>query len=324
MILTKASSPLQRKRKCKPKNGTLPNTGEANLYAQKLNNSAAFCIEVGQYNRAIGSLTKALKLLKLTSNENHHQIDDHSVYSYTINECISYSETIPSCVRKCRASPDRRKKQRIDDDSSSSNHHAFFQSHFWRIGDNHNEGDSQASGSIYCRPIQIPCQAIAHDHTMGSMLYPIIVFNLALAQHQSALFSTDCSDKRRQDKLQSALKLYEHADARHHALTLRPCTNEPSSSQRQPQDPFKVSNRLDQFDMILCNNSSHIYRSLNKHERHQDSLQRLTSALMMVVDQRSSVGTTSHNDENSRNNHHEEFLQTASQLILTKQCADAA
>merc|ERR1712238_386986 len=68
------------------------------LYAQKLNNSAASCIDIGQYDRAISSLSKALKLSEQEeevepteeqeptrnreekkqehSQENHHHDDD--------------------------------------------------------------------------------------------------------------------------------------------------------------------------------------------------------------------------------------------------------
>ena len=39
---------------------------EVYLYTQRLNNSAALCIEIGRYDRAISSLEKALQLLKLS------------------------------------------------------------------------------------------------------------------------------------------------------------------------------------------------------------------------------------------------------------------
>ena len=43
----------------------IPSLEKANLYAQKLNNSAAFCIEIGEFDRAISSLGKALQLSEL-------------------------------------------------------------------------------------------------------------------------------------------------------------------------------------------------------------------------------------------------------------------
>jgi len=46
------------------------------LYAQKLNNSAAICIDIGLYDRAISSLSKALKLSEQQDEESEEQDDE--------------------------------------------------------------------------------------------------------------------------------------------------------------------------------------------------------------------------------------------------------
>jgi hypothetical protein len=47
---------------------------QCHLYAQKLNNRAALCIEIGHYDRAIASLAKALRL---SAGNNHSSSDQH-------------------------------------------------------------------------------------------------------------------------------------------------------------------------------------------------------------------------------------------------------
>jgi hypothetical protein len=49
---------------------------EVHFYTQRLNNSAALCIEVGCYDRAITSLEKALQLLKLSKLQSHHRANN--------------------------------------------------------------------------------------------------------------------------------------------------------------------------------------------------------------------------------------------------------
>ena len=77
----------------------LPNSVQANHFAQKLNNSAVLCIEIGQYDRAIASLAKALRLSEFHSDD---RMEDACLcQDCTLDGCISYSEdNTPSCVVK--------------------------------------------------------------------------------------------------------------------------------------------------------------------------------------------------------------------------------
>ncbi len=63
-----------------------PSPSRANLYAQELNNSAALCIEVGLFDRAIVSLKRALKLYKYQEKTQH--VDQCNSYEYTLEGCI--------------------------------------------------------------------------------------------------------------------------------------------------------------------------------------------------------------------------------------------
>ena len=118
---------------------------KASLYARKLNNSAAFCIEVGEYNRAIVSLRRALKIISSLHRQqaNTAAIDASACLccNCAIESCISYSEAIPSSLlggttmKESRsssiASTDRCKKRRLSPSKSTSDH-SLFQKHPWR------------------------------------------------------------------------------------------------------------------------------------------------------------------------------------------------
>ena len=332
----------------------VPDPVQANLFAQKLNNSAAFCIEIGQYDRAIASLGKALRLSEAALGKALHKSNDQTDHNHsnclchhcTIAGCISYSERLPTNLllpqssRSRMASSTRSKKQRLESSSLP-----LFKSRFWKRegdeeGQEHEHQDQEeslalSSACIYRRPIQVTPRSIGEGHNMGSTLFLVIVFNLALAHHLAASIKSDSesSKDKQYSTFQKNLKLYELADSMH---------------QKQKQRRFiRFSNeagenvdeldRVDRFEMILCNNSIHLYQALNRRAKHQECLQRLTSALMMVVDQKLCMEENTHhqveedghceNDQSScasENDHLEGFLQTATPSILRKQCADAA
>uniref|UniRef100_A0A7S4AX52 Uncharacterized protein n=1 Tax=Pseudo-nitzschia australis TaxID=44445 RepID=A0A7S4AX52_9STRA len=76
---------------------TIARASPSHLYAQQLNNSAALCLEVGQYSRAIKSLQKALELNR--NNKKEWKDRNEQVckcYQCTLEACISYSENTPT------------------------------------------------------------------------------------------------------------------------------------------------------------------------------------------------------------------------------------
>jgi hypothetical protein len=316
---------------------------EANLYAQKLNNSGAFCIEIGEYDRAIVSLGKALKLSEL-----HRESDLADAClcpNCTIEGCIAHSETIPSGVNSFLAggiSPlplnrnvcsHQNKKPRLEQPPPNP----LFKSHFAKL-----EEDEIPLGSVYRRPIQVTPRSIREAHNMGSTLFLIIIFNLALAHHGAlaATSSSTWSEETRRSKLKTTLRLYELADGWYKRDKKRRFTC--SSTNINSSQVEEQHIHTDRFAMIICNNTSHIHRLLNDTSKYQDCLHKLTSALMVEVDHKKSavqqhgqqsnqqLGEDTHCDDSdgdsteSGDNHLEEFLRTASQLILHNQCADAA
>lgn len=151
------------------------------LLAQKLNNRAAHCIEIGQFDVAVNSLVKALKI----SQEPRDDLTSTGTESYTcpcqycsLDYCMTHSQQIP-----CQAT------QSITNDLDC-------------------KSDSVSGGGyIYRRPIRVAPQSIEEGHSMAVVLPLILTFNLALAHHLNAIES-QCVDR---SKLQRVLKLYELA-----------------------------------------------------------------------------------------------------------------
>jgi len=274
---------------------------QCHLYAQKLNNSAALCIEIGHYDRAIFSLTKALRLSRVQSDES--MMIGSSCDQYSIDGCISYSEiTCPV--------------------SGVSNHSL--------------SNDLTGSGYIYQRPIRVPPECIIENHNMGRTLFLIITFNLAMAHHLGAMVATsrtscesDCEDRtapnplQTNNKIKKALQLYEISHSWHSRITSEQTSDESGASQT-----FGVSSI--RFRMILSNNMSHIYRLGSNNTKHRQCLEHLLSTVMIAVDYKTRTNTnnnatteTLHNTD-LRSSNLEGFLMNASKLFVEEHCAEAA
>ncbi len=117
-------------------------------YAQKLNNSAALCIEYGQYQRAEATLTKALRLSRKYVQQQATEIESFRSYEHTLDGCIHFTE----------------------------GHH--------RPSDH----TVCSSSSMYRRPIRVPPLQTSEDcSSMGDVLSVVIVFNLGLTMHLRAI-----------------------------------------------------------------------------------------------------------------------------------------
>mmetsp|Transcript_4345 Transcript_4345/g.9901 ORF Transcript_4345/g.9901 Transcript_4345/m.9901 type:complete len:290 (-) Transcript_4345:203-1072(-) len=223
---------------------------------------------------------------------------------------------------------------------------------------------SENSGPIYRRPIRVTPRSILEGNNMGSALFLIITFNLALAHHLSSLgidtLQTTPKQREQQQQLRkSATKLYELANSWQ-------CRHNCQGSSKQ-HCPGSI-----RFHMILSNNLSQLYRSMNNAAKHQEYLNDLLSSVMLLVDQQqqqqqqqpfaepdsnedhdrngTSATATSpylnlihyheHCDEDEdedssaasntrpsmgrRQLHLEEYLQNTTQIVLRENCADAA
>jgi len=144
-----------------------------NLYSQEMNNSAASCIEIGHYSRAIVSLTRALDLYR--RQENSRDITPCNCYRCTLDGCIVHSES--------RESPSKNAKV------------------IRKKGDG-NSGTTP-SGYIYRRPIKV----VSQGHPMGPTLNLIIAFNLGLA-NQLLLAEVNNNKDERNKAIRGAIRAY--------------------------------------------------------------------------------------------------------------------
>jgi len=216
------------------------------IQAQRLNNTAATCIEIGnelrerggrrrgrgqqqKYEQAISILAKALRICEREEEqEHHHAYDVCSCHYCSLDGCIVSSEV---------------------DDYDHENDNADIK--------NVNEDNSDGT-HIYQRPIYV-----YEGHNMGSALVHIIAGNLAIAHHLLAMIKNgneydsesnteEDNDKKKSILINKALKFYELA----YECNLAANTD--------------CSIR---FDMILCNNLSHIYRYQEQTEEQNEQQQ---------------------------------------------------
>ena len=188
--------------------------------AQRWNNKAAQCIEIGgrpHYQKAISILAKALRL------SGEEQDQDAVV-------CTCHYCSIDGCIVS------------NDDDYNGTTTTEM------------NEDNSDGS-TIDEKPIYV-----YEGHNMGSTLTYIIAFNLAIAHHLTAMEMANNDEEKnekdviKQEKIiNTALQFYELAYE---------CNLTNTCSMR--------------FDMIICNNLSHIYR-------HQEQQQQTTAQQQHIV-----------------------------------------
>ena len=150
-------------------------TLRANLYAQEMNNSAVACIEIGYYDRAITTLTRALKLYKRQCRFKDVKMCNY--YKCTLDDCIVRIEE-----QQSRSDKTKNTITKVEHSADSS------------------------SAYISRRPIKIKTQG----HAMGHALYLLIIFNLGLANH---LIATNTSDdgERKTKIINSAIASYQLA-----------------------------------------------------------------------------------------------------------------
>lgn len=296
---------------------------QCHLYAQKLNNSAALCIEIGHYDRAIISLTKALRLSREQSDESI--LCSCRCKDCSLDGCIAYSESSPPVSKISQ--------QAID---SIKNHCC--------------EG---CHACIYRRPIRVPPQPILDKHNMGRTLFLMITFNLGLAHHLSAMVTPRTNPSTSRDEQKSASQLSRQRTQTNtmakmitKALQLYELSNNWHSriSESRPH----VGHECDangglssiRFRMILSNNLSHAHCLSKNHTKQRRFLENLLSTVMVAVeyqtrnDNNSSTNDNSNNwrddsessshDENLSTGNVEGFLMNASVLFLNRFCADAA
>ena len=143
---------------------------------------------------------------------------------------------------------------------------------------------------------------------MGASLSLMIIFNLALAYHLSALQKIDSmasagssvmhSSIRKRRDLSKAMQLYELA------------------YQLQLEDDHQIGSRMNclRFTMMISNNLGQIHYAMKNHAKHAVCMQHLLSTMMYLVDCQVPVDAAELDG----------FFRNTSKLILQDKCAGAA
>jgi len=167
-------------------------------------------------------------------------------------------------------------------------------------------------GSVYRRPIRITPRSILEGHNMGSTLFLIVTFNLALAHHLKSLSMCPARNQVHQQKQKlllaaNAAKFYELVrswEQRHCERCGEDygidgdgidgdgdgdgddwedscCSSSSNQNRSSPHHPDSI-----RFHMIVCNNLCQLYRSANETTKHRERLSELLSSVMLLVDRK--------------------------------------
>jgi len=303
-----------------------PNSSPSMDCAVKLNNHAAFYIETGNYESAIASLQKALRLWEDYRATSVAIEIWCACYDCTLDGCIRYSEQRNSLHEHCHqefASPNEdragNKRRRIsahkyievseDDDYDAATHYKQNINHTRKVQRTSHTSDDH--GFTYSNPIRIP-----QRHNMGSTCFFVIMFNLALANHLKILNTS----QPQKDEIQGVVHLYELIFEYWSRL-------QADCSVERETDTATSSLR---FVMILFNNMSRMYEIICNQTKQKQCLDNLLSIVMITVDcnARMEQLRSSNSDDNGNADGRETFQQSIdgflTNVIPPEQCAQAA
>lgn len=240
-----------------------PTSQESSVFlAHRLNDRGAKLLGSGDCEGAISTLVQALKLWEQVADD-----DTCMCKSCSLEECIINTLPNPCCLQQHSTIKSSPIVCQIQNDSST-------------------ELESE-DRFIYKRPIYSSPKFAQRGHPPGITLSLIIILNLAMAHHLSAIQHNHC-----RRRLQKALQLYELA----HQLQMEEEIYSPRAT------------------MIIANNVGEIHRAVNNHNKHAMCLQHLLSTMMYMIDCRIPVSSIEL----------EGFFRNTSQLILHNNCASAA
>ena len=279
------------------------------LYAQRLNNIAASCIDSGQYDKAVAFLVKAM-VLSPADTHTISSVDGPDICSCphcSLDECIVYSGERAGIG--LGAEPHHRTNYSSGDCCGSESKKRKIDTRCVTrrtFSANKNEDNNESIGFTHRTPILITPKIINEGHMMGPILSLIVTFNLALANHLMLIFNPIAvSNTATRERLGKVLRLYELAykwegefHKRKHGSDTSSCNAKQELRKQQQQDsdqqPIaatgssssnsdnKCSSLL--FDMFVCNNLSQIHRMAQNQSKQEKCLQHLLSILMFVVD----------------------------------------
>jgi len=264
---------------------------------KNLSNASAVWIELGKYEKAIESLGTAFKFSKWHTTD---QLLDRSkvctCFDCSLDCCIAHSENDSNIVESI--------------DISLSNNKIKKKSNRKR-----NAMDIDEPPILHRRPIRIPKRSIREGHKMGSTLFLIITFNLALAHHLKALKKTDSSSSAARNSLNSTIQLYElayelanelannwqHPHGSNYVTDDEDSSEDYSIISMEADDSYNNSSYSTRFNTILYTNLSHLNQMIrNNKDSRSSSLKRRLNELISTVPPHSLFT----NDDDDESNDH--------------------
>lgn len=271
-------------------------------YAQKLNNSAALCIEYGQYQRAEASLKKALQLSRMHIEQKSPEMKPSRYYHRTtIDRCIQFTEA-----------------QHPPGNEPTSDR-------------------TMTSAFVYRRPIQVPpLQASEDSCSAGEVFSIVVVFNLGLTMQLRA--EEKQGEHGGRVCLQKALRLYEIAYKFLHQYYSTGGRSAAIQHEGEIQFRMILCNNLYQlYRQEQLGNSRNLFphQDVQTRMQQQKYLEELLSTLMYIVERKDGDQTNSDEEnERSTSSHFtdpqmrfvdlEGFWKTVEHLVLSSNCADTA
>lgn len=278
------SSILQEGGKKNKKNTQYP----THFIVQRLNSRGALFLERAEYDKAIDVLVQALRLWETTEEQPSDSSSSSSQQSSSCEGC-----SIDECILQARHLSPQAVYNRNKNSNSNRNKQLP-------------KDEDDEERFIYRQPILTTKHFWNKDHIPGNTLSLIIILNLAMAHHLSAI-NTEVAGSgsvcRR--KLQKALNLYDLA----HQLQIDEGICSPQAT------------------LIIANNVGEIHRSVNNYEKHRMCLRHLLSTMMYMVDNHQHESPSSSDGAESQSQPTPEwdgFLRNTTQLILQQNCAGAA
>ena len=290
------------------------------LYAQRLNNAAASCIESGEHEKAVSILVRALRLSRSSLPDGASC--GHCPSYCSLDECIVYSEERAALLEhdKARESYEPSSKRRKTNSSKRAVYSNIATNPLIKFPD---ENDS-VYGYTHKTPILVTPTIMHEGLDMGPILSLIITFNLALSNHLKVLqlvSSKHGKDVATRERLGKVLRLYELAYQWEHECynTRTECSNDecheetqtPQHVQEENDSSTADSTRAEhrdregtnacvasncsslRFDMIVCNNLGQIHRIAKNYSKQEKCFQHLLSILVFVVDWQRGQGNNS-------------------------------
>ena len=191
------------------------------LYAQKLNNNAALLVEIGQDDKAIASLSKALKLWRAHNLDEipagrgicrcpHCTPDGCIIFSEINDPELDISNASDRIINTFRQPSDQHDSDSCDNNNNNNDNDIVLRIKKVKNGDDDDNNDEEqmdfGCGYMYRQLIRMPYKSLLKGHNMGSALPLIIIFNLGIAYHLSAITSTNRA------KIEKTLQLYQVAN----------------------------------------------------------------------------------------------------------------